>query len=100
MVAVGGGWAPGALPLWTALVVLTALGAAVVLASYLPAQGAGLRLDLGCTPCAAASALTVVAATWFVHSSPHQVSGATAALAVVGFGLLQRLTQTGATCAT
>src|SRR5690606_38413638 len=45
LVAVGGGWGPGADLSWTVLLGLTAVGASVVLASYLPLHGSGLRPD-------------------------------------------------------
>ncbi|WNB84728.1 hypothetical protein [Cellulomonas sp. ATA003] len=100
LVAAGGGFPAPAL--WTvlvALVALVAVAAAATLATYLPGPGKGRRPDLGCSPCAAMAAMTVLAAAWFLQAAPHQPSMAAAALAAVGFGLLQRLTQTGASCA-
>jgi hypothetical protein len=93
------GWAPGAGPGWNAIVALVALAAATTLATYLPQPGAGRRLDLGCTPCAAVAALSVVGAAAVLSAAPHDLSQAVLALAVVGFGLSQRLTSPR-TCAT
>ncbi|NMR20236.1 hypothetical protein [Cellulomonas fimi] len=97
LVAAGGGF-PAAAP-WTVLVALVAVAAAATLATYLPGPGKGRRPALGCSPCAAMAAMTVLAAAWFLQAAPHQPSMAAAALAAVGFGLLQRLTQTDASCA-
>lgn len=86
-----GGWAPGAEPVWTALVAVIALAAATTLASYLPRPGTGRGLDIGCTPCAAVAGLSVLAASAVLRSEPHDVPTAILALAVAGFGLRQRL---------
>ena len=99
LVAAGGGWAPGAEAGWDALVAVVALSAATTLATYLPQSGAGRGLDLGCTPCAAVAALSVVGAAAVLSMAPHDVSQAALALAIVGFGLTQRLTSPS-TCAT
>lgn len=80
---------------WHALaLVASALGAGV-LASYVPI--AGHRPDLGCTPCAAMSALTVVGATVVLRSYGPDVAGPLVATAVLLFGLTQRLREP-ATC--
>ena len=91
MVAASGGWAPTSSPGWTALVAGAALASATTLATYLPRPGAGLRLDLGCTPCAAVAAVTVLASFGLLSSAPHDVSTAVLALCVSAFGLVQRL---------
>ena len=91
MVEVSGGWAPTSSPGWTALVAGAALASATTLATYLPRPGAGLRLDLGCTPCAAVAAVTVLASFGLLSSAPHDVSTAVMALGVSAFGLVQRL---------
>jgi len=91
MVVVSGGWAPTSSPGWTALVAGAALACATTLATYLPRPGAGLRLDLGCTPCAAVAAVTVLASFGLLSSAPHDVSTAVMALGVSAFGLVQRL---------
>ncbi|KAE8764956.1 hypothetical protein [Georgenia thermotolerans] len=65
--------------------------AAATLATYVPRQGTGLRPDLGCSPCAAMAAATVLAAGWLVQAGPHQVSMAALAAVTAGFGLSQRL---------
>lgn len=92
LIAVAGGWAPGAPLGWTALVALMALAAAATLASYLPRPGAGRKLEIGCTPCAAVAALSVVGAGAVLSTAPYDVSTAVLASVVVGFGLTQRLT--------
>ena len=92
LTSAAGGWAPGLAPGWTALVALVALGASATLASYLPRPGYGRRLDVGCTPCAAVAALSVVGASGVLRSNPHDLSSAALALVIIGFGLTQRLT--------
>jgi hypothetical protein len=91
MVAVSGGWAPATSPGWTALVAGVALACATTLATYLPRPGTGLKPDLGCTPCAAVAAVTVLASFGLLNSAPHDVSTAVLALGVSAFGLVQRL---------
>ncbi len=83
------------LPAWAATAVLSA----VVLASYLPAPGGGLRLDLGCTPCAAVAALTVLLAYMSRASAPEDPTMAGVALLLLAAGVRQRLAG-GAACAT
>jgi hypothetical protein len=91
IVAASGGWAPVTSPGWTALVAGVTLVCATTLATYLPRPGTGLKLDLGCTPCAAVAAVTVLAAFGLLSSAPHDVSTAVLALGVSAFGLVQRL---------
>jgi len=91
MVATSGGWAPATSPGWTALVAGVAFACATTLATYLPRPGIGLRPDLGCTPCAAVAAVTVLASFGLLSSAPHDVSTAVLALGVSAFGLVQRL---------
>jgi hypothetical protein len=91
MVATSGGWAPATSPMWTALVAGVALACATTLATYLPRPGTGFRPDLGCTPCAAVAAVTVLASFGLLNSAPHDVSTAVLALGVSAFGLVQRL---------
>jgi hypothetical protein len=91
MVAVSGDWAPATSPGWTALVAGVAFVCATTLATYLPRPGAGLKPDLGCTPCAAVAAVTVLASFGLLSSAPHDVSTAVMALGVSAFGLVQRL---------
>ena len=85
------GWVLATSRGWTALVALVALASAMTLASYLPSPGTGLKLDFGCTPCAAVAALSVLASLVLLSSSPGDVPTAFLALAVAGFGLRQRL---------
>ena len=92
LTSVAGGLTPGATLGWTALVALTALAGAATLATYLPRPGAGRTLEIGCTPCAAVAALSVLGAAVVLSTSPHDVSTAFLALVIVGFGLTQRLT--------
>lgn len=97
LVASAGGWAPATSPAWTALVALTALVSASTLATYLPLRGSGQRLDLGCTPCAAVAAVSVLASLFVLSSEPHDVPTAVLAVGISAFGLLQRL-KNPATC--
>lgn len=97
LLGAGGGWAPTE-PVWTAVVAAAALVGAITLASYVPLRGEGLRTTLGCSPCAAASALTVLGAAFVLGSGPHQASMAVVALGLVAFGLYQRRTGTGTSC--
>lgn len=73
-------------------------GAAAALATYVPLRG--WRPDLGCWPCAAMPAMTVLAAVWFLGTAPHQLSMAVLARTVVALGLVQRLTGAAAACPT
>ena len=82
---------------WYALVVLATLLGAAVLASYVPVAGRGL--DLGCTPCATMSALTLVGATMALRNYGADLAGPLVAAAILLFGLTQRMSQP-ATCAT
>jgi hypothetical protein len=91
MVATSGGWAAATSLVWTALVAGVALACAATLATYLPRAGTGFRPDLGCTPCAAVAAVTVLASFGLLNSAPHDVSTAVLALGVSAFGLVQRL---------
>jgi len=76
---------------WWFLVLATALAGSGTLASYLPVSGR--RPDLGCSPCAALSALTVVGAVLVMRSSGGEPTGPVLTLAVALFGLGQRLAQ-------
>lgn len=76
---------------WYAATLLAAVLGAGVLASYVPVTGRGL--DLGCTPCATLSALTLVGATMALRSYGGDVAGPLVAGAVLLFGLTQRLSQ-------
>lgn len=96
----GGGWALSSAPLWTALVGVAALLGAATLASYLPLEGQGWRDALGCSPCAAVSAVSVLGAAFLLASSPHQASMALVAAGATAFGLFQRLRGAGTSCPT
>jgi len=91
MVAFSGGWPPATSPGWTAVVALIAVSCATTLATYLPHPGTGLRVDVGCTPCAAVAAVSVLAAFIVLNSAPHDLSTAVLALGISAFGLVQRL---------
>jgi len=91
MLAASGGWALTTSPGWTALVALIAISCATTLATYLPHPGTGLRVDVGCTPCAAVAAVSVLGAFIVLGSAPRDVSTAVLALGVSVFGLVQRL---------
>lgn len=90
MVAASGVW-PGDLGWVGALVAMVALSCAITMATYLRCPGTGLRLDLGCTPCAAVAAVTVLASFGPLSSAPHDASTAVLALGVSAFRLVQRL---------
>jgi hypothetical protein len=82
---------------WYAGAGVAALLGAAVLSSYLPVSGR--RLDLGCTPCATLAALTLVGATMVLRSYGSELAGPLVAVALLLFGLTQRMNQP-ATCAT
>lgn len=96
-VVVGGSTQASPSPGWYAMVMVAAVLGAGVLASYVPVAGRGL--DLGCTPCAMMSALTLVGATIALRNYGPDVAGPLVAGAVLLFGLTQRMSQP-ATCAT
>ncbi|MGZ5367745.1 MAG: hypothetical protein ACXWXV_00360 [Aeromicrobium sp.] len=76
---------------WLLLVAVAATLAAAVLASYLPRKSR--RMELGCTPCAAMSALTVVGAMMALKNFGSMLIGPALAIAVTLFGLTQRIGQ-------
>jgi hypothetical protein len=78
-------------PGWWVLLAVTVLAGAGTLASYVPASG--LRPDTGCTPCAAVSALTVVAAVALLSDAGPDLTAVALAAAVSIFGLGQRISQ-------
>ena len=81
----------GATSLWMTLVGLAAAAGSLTLASYLPARG--WRPDLGCSPCAAVSGLTLVGALVVLDGYGPDVSGPLLAVLLTTFGLVQRLRQ-------
>ena len=99
LVQSGGGWTPAATTGWLALVVVAAVIGALTLASYVPARGQTWRDTLGCSPCAAVSGGTVIAAAFLLSAAPHEISTALPAVVVAIFGLVQR-TQSTTTCST
>lgn len=80
---------PGPTPVAWAMVAVAAVAGAATLASYVPARG--LRPDVGCTPCAAVSGLTVVAGLVAVQGAGADPTGPALAVAATLFGLVQRL---------
>lgn len=82
---------------WSLLLLLAAALGSLTLASYVPRQG--LRPDIGCSPCAAVSGLTLVGAVIVLDGYGGHLSGPLLALALTAFGLVQRLRQQP-TCAT
>lgn len=84
-------------PMWLALGVVSAILSAVSLATYVPQRGQGLRIDLGCGPCAIVGLVLVSVAGWILIAG--SVDGGNAAMAAVlaGFATAQRLSQP-ATC--
>lgn len=81
--------APGAG--WLGLLLLAGVAGAAVVASYVPLRG--LRPEVGCSPCAAVSGLTLVGAAVVLGGYGSDVSGPLLALALTSFGLVQRLRQ-------
>jgi hypothetical protein len=79
------------------LVAVAAVLGAAVLATYVPHRG--VRPEVGCTPCAAMSAMTVLGAVMALRSYGPALTGPALAVAVTLFGLTQRLGQVD-TCAT
>lgn len=77
--------------LWLLLVAVAATSGAAVLATYVPQHG--LRPEVGCTPCAAVSAMTVVGAALVLRSYGADLAGPALAIAMTLFGLTQRLGQ-------
>lgn len=100
LVTTGGGWAPQPPATWTVLVAAAAAVGASTLSSYVPRAGERLGDAVGCAPCAAMPALSVVGAALLLAMSPHQAPMALAALAVVVIALLQRRSSVGAACPT
>lgn len=96
----GGGWTPTPPALWIALVAVTAGVGATTLTSYVPRAGERLSDAVGCAPCAAMPAMTVVGAALLLAMDPHRAPMALAALAVVVVGLLQRRSSATAACPT
>lgn len=85
----GGGWS-GAQGAWVLLIGLTAVVGAAILATYVPLAGQSLRDAVGCSPCAAMSALAVGGAIFLVATRPHDVAMAALGLAVLGLALVRR----------
>lgn len=98
LVVTSGGWGPAASAGWITLVSLTALAIATTVATYLPLPGTGLRIDVGCTPCALVAPLTAAVSVGLLSSATHDVPSAMLALGVAAFGVVQRL-KSASSCA-
>jgi hypothetical protein len=97
LLAAAGLGLPALSGVWLLLVAVAAILGAAVLATYVPHRG--LRPEVGCTPCAAMSAMTVVGAVMALRSYGPDLTGPALAIAVTLFGLTQRLGQVDS-CAT
>jgi hypothetical protein len=71
--------------------VVSAVLAAVLLASYVPVPGSGRLLDAGCSPCAAVSGVAVAGSLMMRSTAPLEPGIAVVAALLVVFGLAQRL---------
>jgi hypothetical protein len=80
---------------WYVAVAAAAVLGAAVLATYVP--HVGRRPDLGCTPCAGFSGLTLLGATTAIRTYDGALLGPLVAGALLLFGLTQRMGQP-ATC--
>ncbi len=75
---------------WAGLLLAAGVGS-LVLASYVPVLGR--RPDLGCTPCAAVSGVSLVGAVLAFASYGPQAGAPLLATVATGFGLMQRVTR-------
>lgn len=85
--------APTLDPMWLGLGVVGALLVAVALATYVPQAGRGLRIELGCGPCAIVGLGLSAVSTWILVAG--SVDGGNAAMSAVlaGLATAQRLSQ-------
>ncbi|MHB1434053.1 MAG: hypothetical protein ACYCVZ_18300 [Streptosporangiaceae bacterium] len=89
----GGGLASTASTWWTwPWLILTSALASVVLASYLARPGTGKAIEVGCSPCAAAAGVALVAALMAHASAPASPFMAVVATGLTALALRQRLT--------
>jgi hypothetical protein len=93
LVAVGPGWAFVAQPLWSILTLVALVSASVALATFVPLPGEGVRVHLGCAPCAWVGGLAAIGGAWLALTSAHDGGTASLALALGGFALARRLTE-------
>ncbi|MGN6240873.1 MAG: hypothetical protein ACTHNI_14185 [Cellulosimicrobium cellulans] len=98
LVVAGGGWDPLRAPVWTAVVLVAAVVGASTLATFVPRCGESWRSALGCGPCAAVGALTVLLAAWLVETTPHGLAAAAAGLGAVVVGRVHRRVSAQASC--
>lgn len=66
--------------------------AALILASYVPQSGSARLVEVSCSPCAAVGAGAVIGSMIFWSTQPQDVGIILLALALLVFGLVQRLT--------
>jgi hypothetical protein len=71
--------------------VVSAVLAALLLASYLPAPRSGRLLDAGCSPCAVVSGTTILGSLAMRSTAPLEPGIALVAVLLVATGLAQRL---------
>lgn len=89
----GGGLATTASAWWIwPWLILTSALASVVLASYLARPGTGKAIEVGCSPCAAAAGVALVAALMAHAAAPASPFMAVVATGLTAFALRQRLT--------
>jgi hypothetical protein len=86
---------------WSLPVTLLQAGlAAMIIASYVPVPGSGRRIEVGCTPCAAVAGLSVLGSLVMRQTDPWNLGIGLVAVLLLGYGLVRRILDTGATCAT
>ena len=81
------GWAVG---------VLAGVLAGLTLSSYVPGPGSGHLIEVGCSPCALASAASVAGALYLRGASPTSGGIAVATVAILALGLQRRLSDAAA----
>lgn len=88
----GGALANGAATGWDIpALLITAILAGAILASYVPAPGSRRLLEVGCSPCAVVAAASVIFAFMIRSSSPGEGTMAAFSILVLLAGLGQRL---------
>jgi hypothetical protein len=65
--------------------------AALILASYVPSRGSGRLIEVGCSPCAVVAALAILGSFLVRNDTPFDSGRAWVAVALLVFGLVQRL---------
>ena len=85
-------------PAFVALLVLVAVLAGVVVASYVPATGTSWRAQLGCSPCAVGAGAAGLVAVLLLAASPADIGMGMLAAAIAGAGVAQRARTAGEAC--